>query len=1123
MELGDWLRSLGLGQYEAAFRENEIDDSVLPSLTAEDLKDLGVSIVGHRRKLLDAIAGLRADASLKAPPSAALPSIGRSTKDAAERRQLTVILCDLVGSTALSARLDPEDMREIIGAYHRCCSTEIAKAGGFVAKYMGDGVLAYFGYPQAHEDDAERAVRAGLSLTEAVSRLRTEHDAALRVRIGVATGLVVVGDLIGEGDAQERGVVGDTPNLAARLQSLAEPGQMVISGSTRLLTGGMFDYGDLGRVALKGLADPVQAWQVLGVSAVESRFEAQHGSALTPLVGREEELELLLRRWQQAKAGDGSVVLISGEPGIGKSRIIEALFERLGAEPYTRLRQFCLPLHQDAALYPTITQLERAAAFRREDTAEQRLDKLEAILAQATNDLSEAAPLLAQLLSVPTEGRYPALDLTPQRRKEKTFNALIAQLAGLAARQPVVMVYEDAHWIDPTSLELLDLIVDRVPSLPVLLVITFRSEFTPPWIGRPQVTLLSLSRLPRRQRAEMIAQLTGGKALPIEIADQIVDRTDGVPLFIEELTKAVIESGELADAGDGYTPTGSFSLQAIPTTLHASLLARLDRLAPVREVAQIGAALGRHFSHELISAVASMPQPQLDDALAQLVNAELIFRRGQPPDAEYTFKHALVQDAAYSTLLRSRRQHLHGRIAAILEGQFPDIAAAHPEVLARHCTEASLNDKAMGYWSRAGDQAVQRASNREAIEHLRRALSLNEKQPETVERSRGELAILSQLGPALMSVYGFPAPEVGTAFERAREVARKLESSADLAPPLVGLWLFHFARGQLAQAEEISHELFKIARDCNDDDILLQAHHTAWPTGWMRGNLADAIAHIDAGMDLYDEVRHARHRFVYMGHDPAVCALSVGATVHWALGQPGRCMRLERDARKLAQRLQHPPSLAHGLWFVGEAQVARRDAAATMATAQELLALCEEHRLPQQRATALMFFGWALAHRGDVAEGIHHVEEGLGIWNRLGARAYLARGKCLLAEVYIQGGRYADGLKQVDLALATVAEIGDEVYIPKMHIVRASLLAHLGRGNAEAAETSLRQGIEVSRTQGARGWELRAATSLARLWCDQGKRTEARDLLAPIYSWFTEGFDTPDLKEAKALLDELVS
>jgi class 3 adenylate cyclase len=554
MDVGGWLRRLGFEQYEAAFRENEIDDTVLPRLTAEDLRELGVGSVGHRRKLLDAIAALRADASLKAPPSEHLPSIGRSAKDAAERRQLTVMFCDLVGSTALSARLDPEDTREIIGAYHRCCAEQITKAGGFVAKYMGDGVLAYFGYPQAHEDDAERAVRGALALIEAVPTIRTAQDVALQVRVGVATGVVVVGDLIGEGAAQEQGVVGETPNLAARLQALADPAQVVIAQSTRRITGGLFEYRDLGRVTLKGLAERTQAWQVIGGSTLESRFDAQHGAALTPLVGREEELELLLRRWQRAKAGEGSVLLVSGEPGIGKSRIVEALFERLGTEPYTRLRLFCSPHHQDAALYPTITQLERAAGFRRDDTDEQRLDKLEVLLARATNDLNEAAPLLAQLLSVPTEGRYPALDLSPQKRKERTFKALIAQVAGLAVRRPAVMVCEDVHWIDPTSLELLDLIVDQVQSLPMLLIITFRPEFTPSWVGRPQVMLLSLSRLPHRQAAEMLLRLTGGKPLPTEVADQIVDRTDGVPLFIEELTKAVVESGELADAGDHRGP-----------------------------------------------------------------------------------------------------------------------------------------------------------------------------------------------------------------------------------------------------------------------------------------------------------------------------------------------------------------------------------------------------------------------------------------------------------------------------------------------------------------------------------------------------------------------------------------
>jgi class 3 adenylate cyclase len=653
MDLGGWLRNLGLEQYEATFRENAINEKVLPNLTAEDLKDMGVSVVGHRRVLLDAITTLRAAAAQSATGDDAPPKIDKSPKDTAERRQLTVMFCDLVGSTALSARLDPEDLRGIIGAYHRCATELVERNGGFVAKYIGDGVLAYFGYPQAREHDAEHAVRAALALVEAVPQLATKAGSPLQVRVGIGTGLVVVGNLIGAGAAQEQAVVGETPNLAARLQGAAAPGTVVIGPATRRLLAGLFEYHDLGGIEAKGFAAPVQAYQVVRPSMVESRFEALR-AATTPLVGRDEEIDLLLRRWTQAKGGDGQVVLICGEPGIGKSRITQTLVERL-SEPHTRLRYFCSPHHQDSALYPSITQLERAAGFRREDTDAQRLDKLEAVLAQGTNDFNDAVPLFADLLAISTGERYPPLNLTPQKRKEKTLQAQLNQVEGLAARQPVLMVWEDMHWSDPTTRESLDLLVDRAPTLRVLLVLTFRPEFTPPWVGRPQVTLLTLNRLPPRQRAEMIANLTGGKVLPKEIADQIVDRTDGVPLFIEELTKTVVESGILAEEGDRYTVVGPVTPLAIPTSLHASLLARLDRLAPTREVAQIGAALGREFSHPLISAVAQMPQQKVDDALEQLVSAELIFRRGSAPDATYTFKHALVQDAAYSTLLRSRR------------------------------------------------------------------------------------------------------------------------------------------------------------------------------------------------------------------------------------------------------------------------------------------------------------------------------------------------------------------------------------------------------------------------------------------------------------------------------------
>ena len=621
MDVGGWLRSLGLEQYEAAFRDNDIDDTVLSSLTAGDLKELGIRTVGHRRKLLDAIALLRTDAIGKAPAPEAPPAPASRAHDTAERRQVTVMFSDLVGSTALSARMDPEDLREVISAYQKCVAETVQRFGGFVAKYMGDGVLVYFGYPQAHEDDAERAVRAALDLIAGIAALTTA--APLQSRVGIATGLVVVGDLIGSaiGAAQEQAVVGETPNLAARLQAAASPGSITIDQTTRRLLGGLFEYRDLGGIDAKGFAHPVQAYEVVRRSTVESRFKALR-TASTPLVGRDEEIALLMQRWEQAKNGDGSAVLIAGEPGIGKSRIAETIVQRLGGEPHTRLRFFCSPHHQDSALYPSITQLERAAGFRREDTAEQRLAKLEAILVQRAGSANGVVPLLADLLSIPTGDRYPPLTLTPQKRKEKTLHAQVAQLEGLAARQPVLMLWEDVHWSDPTTREALDLFIDRVSTLRVMMILTFRPEFTPPWLGRSHVTMLNLNRLAPRQGAEMMVHVAGGRALPKEIADHIVDRTDGVPLFIEELTKSVVESGLIEEADGHYAATGPVASLAIPATLQASLLARLDRLATSREIAQIGAALGRSFSHELISAVAQMPQNKLDDALEQLVRAE---------------------------------------------------------------------------------------------------------------------------------------------------------------------------------------------------------------------------------------------------------------------------------------------------------------------------------------------------------------------------------------------------------------------------------------------------------------------------------------------------------------------
>ena len=859
MDVGDFLRELGLQQYEAAFRDNRIDIRVLPKLTAEDLKDLGVTLIGDRRMLLDAIAALREPTApgVKTGGDALDAGLIRGTEAAttaqAERRPLSVMFCDLIGSTALSSRLDPEDLREVIRMYQACVATTIGQFDGFIARYVGDGVLIYFGWPEARETDAERAVRAGLAVAAAVSETPVGGE-PLQVRIGIATGLVVIGDPIGSGDSRQQTAVGETPNIAARLQGLAGPGQVVIDAATRRQMGGLFEYRDLGNVALKGFAEDVPVWQVLGVGTAESRFEALHGTT-TPLVGRDEELALLQRRWQQAKGGEGCVVLVSGEPGIGKSRLAQTLFERLAGEPHTRLRLFCSPHHQDSALYPTITQLERAAGFRREDTAAQRLDKLEAVLAQATNELSEAAPLIAALLSLPARERYSPLDLIPQKQKEKTLRALVAQVEGLAVRQPVLMLFEDAHWSDPTSLELLDLIIDRVPGLPLLLIITFRPEFSPPWAGRPHVNWLGLNRLPPRQRAEMIAGVTGGKALPQEIAAQIIDRTDGVPLFVEELTKAVVESGMLTDAGDRYTAAGPATLLAVPASLQASLLARLDRLAPVREVAQIGAALGRQFSHELIGAVAPMPPAQLDDALAQLVRAELIYRRGTPPDAEYTFKHALVQDAAYSTLLRSRRQQLHARIAAILEARFPEIVTSQPERLAHHFDAASLTDPAIDYYRRAANRAIAASANLEATVHLKRGLGLFASLPASAERSSRELDFRLALGPPLMATQGWGSVEAEANYARAKVLGSEVGEFVELFRSLVGLWVHQLCRPDRPDARrplEASQELLLLAARLGGNDVSLLAEYTACVSCHWAGRFAETLSHAAQVFAIYD-------------------------------------------------------------------------------------------------------------------------------------------------------------------------------------------------------------------------------------------------------------------------------
>jgi class 3 adenylate cyclase len=848
MDLGAWLRSLGLEQYEATFRENEIDDTVLPSLTVEDLKDLGVGIVGHRRKLLDAIAALRAGASAKVPPLAALPTLDKTPVDAAERRQVTVMFSDLVGSTALSARMDPEDLREVIAAYHKCVAEIVRRFDGFVAQYLGDGVLVYFGYPQAHEDDADRAVRSALELIAAVGGLKTR--ASLQTRVGIATGLVVVGDLMDSGSARERGIVGETPNLAARLQGIAEPNMVVIAESTRKLLGSLFELADLGATDLKGIAGPVRAWAALRASSVESRFEALHATGLTALVGREKEAELLLRRWSKAKTGEGQVVLISGEAGIGKSRLTAALLERLASKPHTRLRYFCSPQHTDSAFYPIMRQMERAAGLAHDDNAQARLDKLDALLAQTSTPIDNAA-LLAEMLSLPNDGRYPTLELTPEQRRIRTVEALILQMQALSRQNPVLMIFEDAHWTDPTSLEVFGRVVDRIRTLRVLLIVTFRLEFEPPWIGQPHVTALTINRLTEREIGAMIDRVVGNKLLPANIRQDIIERTDGIPLFVEEMTKAVLEAGSESAAEHAVAAVPSPAL-AVPASLHASLMARLDRLGPAKEVAQIGAAIGREFSHALLAAAVSKPEADLTSALDRLVQSGLLFRQGVPPHASYLFKHALVQDTAYGTLLREPRRALHARIADVLNSQFAEIAENQPELLARHCTEAGLIEKAAGFWGKAGQRSLARSALVEAVEQLTQAIDQIATLPATPTLRREQIKLQAALISPLLHVKGYAALEPKAAAERARLLIEQAEALGEpLEDPLLlfsvlyGFFIANFNAFNGNAMRKLALEFLALAERQGATAPLMIGHGMMGVSLTSTGDLVEARAHFD--------------------------------------------------------------------------------------------------------------------------------------------------------------------------------------------------------------------------------------------------------------------------------------
>ena len=1126
MNLGGWLRGLGLERYETAFRENEIDETILPSLTHETLKELGVTAVGHRLKLLDAIAGLRSDARGKASVDVASTSSNptASPEDRAERRQVTVMFSDLVGSTALSARMDPEDLREVITAYQKCVTLAVRRFGGFVAKYMGDGVLVYFGYPEAHEDDAERAVRAGLELVAAVGDLKTH--APLQTRVGIATGLVIVGDLIGSGASQEQAIVGETPNLAARLQGLAEPNEVVIAEDTRKLIGHLFELEDRGATDLKGIAGPVRCSVVLRPASVESRFDAFHAGGLTELVGREEELELLLRRWSKANAGEGQVVLLSGEPGIGKSRLTAALIERLADEPHTPLRYFCSPQRTDSALFPIISQMERAAGFTHNDNTQAKLDKLDTLLARMVTPPQDAA-LLADMLSLPNDGRYPTLALDPPQRRQKTLEALTAQLEALAQAKSVLMIFEDVHWIDPTSLEALGRTVGRLKTLGVLLIVTYRPEFEPPWIGRPYVTALALNRLGEREITAMIDRVTGNKALPDGIRQDIIERTDGIPLFVEEMTKAVLEAENEGEARRTTAAVPS-SVQSVPASLHASLMARLDRLGPAKEVAQIGSAIGREFSHALLASVVSKPEAELGSALDHLIAAGLLFRQGAPPHASYLFKHALVQDAAYGTLLREPRRSLHARIAETLQSGFAEIAEYQPEILARHFTEAGLIDKAAAQWEKAAQRSLERSAMVEAVVQFTAARDVVATLPSTPEARRQLIELQAALLAPLIGTKGFAAAETTAAIARAQALIEEAEALGEplddpllLLSVLYGFWtanLFGFNGKNLI---EISRRIMALAERQGATFALMMGHRASGTALITTGALLEGQRHLDQAVALYNPVEHRQYatRFLHA----QVANLTQRGVVLWELGFPAATLSDLEKLLKEAREIGHAASLMGALFWASFLDLWCKGHSAEIKLTEELLALAEEKHSPFFAALGAMQRGVVLAVRGDADAAVPMIEAGISQYRSTNSNFLTPWYLTCLAEAQGKLCRWDKARQRIFEAFQEMEKGGEVQHEAEVNRVAGEIAWKSREPDLAKAQAYFERALAIARQQQSKSWELRTAMSLARLWRSQGKVQHARELLAPVYGWFTEGFDTRDLKEAKALLDEVAA
>ena len=1112
-DIREWLSDLGLDEYADAFVENEVGPSLLAELTNDDLKDLGVAKLGHRKAMLASIRKLGAPAETTSYEAAGKDISARGTVHA-ERRQLTVLFCDLAGSTELSRRLDPEELRDVMCRYQDAVAGAVSRYGGYVAKYLGDGVLAYFGWPHAHEDQAERAVRAGLDCVIRVGDVRIANDRPLEARIGIATGQVVVGDLVGESGREFDAVSGETPNLAARLQNLADRGQVIIDGMTNEQIGRTFAAHDLGDKKLKGFDHSIRAWSVGSEIVADSRFEAMRGASRAAMIGRDTELRLLLDRWELACGGEGQAVAISGEAGIGKSRLLQSLHDSVRRQEHLHVRYQCSPYHSNSALYPSVRQLERAARFARDDTGEAKIEKLETLLGQADRGLIADAPLFAHLLSLPGDGRYGPLSLPPQQIKERLLEALLNQLLGLAAQHPVLFLFEDTHWIDPTSQELLQRTLGRIQDARVLLVVTHRPEWRAPATSHSHITTLQLNRL-AKAHGEAIVHAVSGKDLAPELVSRIVERTDGIPLFIEELTKSLLEAGGAADEVD------------IPSTLQASLTERLDRLGSAKEIAQIGAVIGREFPLALLAAVAVRPTDELSKAIEDLVRSELIFRRGREAEQVLIFKHALVRDTAYESLLHALRRNWHHRIAEAMETGFPGALETEPEVIAQHWLEAGEPARAIPLLLRAGHSASTRSATSEAAAHFERALQFFDRLPASERTDVQELEILAPLGPALMNLKGFAHAEVGEVLRRANNVATRSNSGDHLFLIAWNLWLHHHIRGDLAGAVKWSDEVVRLAEAAGDDEHLLQAHHAVWTTDMPRGRFSEARSRCEAGVAIYDPERHHQSTYSYGGHDAGVCGHGQLGVAMSLQGDLDQALWHGREAVALAERLGHGPSLTVAWGWLGLQYTVRREPATpkTQAQAEAFLeeitrglTAVEKFGPPHFRPNCQCCLGWAKVAMGRVDEGLHDVQSSIDFYRKAGATLRLPIFLFVLAEVCLAVGEPERSIAAADEGLEIVEHHGDRTLWADLFRVKAAGVLQRWDDDGDAAENLFLRAIETAREQGARLLELRAATGLAQLMQLQGRNTGARDLLTPILCGFSEGIESQDLTKAQAVL-----